>query len=325
MPRSYEAEQELPYCRRFELCGDETVTKPNLFIVGAMKCGTTAWVEYLSTHPDIFFSKLKEPHHFTTDSNWDGQVTNRNDYLKLFDSSGSAKIVGEASATYLFSKTAARNIHAFNPNAKIIIFLRNQEEYLPSRHNQLLNVGAESITDFEAAWRLSGQRNSSNMNAQSHNPRSLDYRAAGMFHSQVERFYTLFPTAQVRVFHFNDWTRNPRETYLAILTFLGLADDGRGEFPPVNQARRQRVKFLGNLVHHPPAWLRKTVLIIKTLTGQSRLGLADKILQLNSRSGGLSCASETLKNEIRNFYSAGNASLESRIWVPSSSDSDAES
>lgn len=37
--------------------------KPNLFIVGAAKCGTTAWVNYLASHPDIFFAKVKEPHH----------------------------------------------------------------------------------------------------------------------------------------------------------------------------------------------------------------------------------------------------------------------
>jgi len=33
--------------------------RPNLFIVGAPKCGTTAWVEYLRTHPDIFFPEIR--------------------------------------------------------------------------------------------------------------------------------------------------------------------------------------------------------------------------------------------------------------------------
>ena len=46
---------------------DKSGPRPNLFIVGAPKCGTTAWVEYLRTHPDIFFPEIKEPHYFATD------------------------------------------------------------------------------------------------------------------------------------------------------------------------------------------------------------------------------------------------------------------
>ncbi len=44
---------------------------PNLFIVGAPKCGTTSLYEYLRQHPQIFFpfstdgySRIKEPNHF---------------------------------------------------------------------------------------------------------------------------------------------------------------------------------------------------------------------------------------------------------------------
>jgi hypothetical protein len=35
--------------------------KPNLFIVGAPKCGTTEWVHYLKSHLDICFPDRKEP------------------------------------------------------------------------------------------------------------------------------------------------------------------------------------------------------------------------------------------------------------------------
>ena len=45
--------------------------KPNLFIVGAAKAGTTALVHYLNQHPIIYFSPIKEPHHFSTDIKWE--------------------------------------------------------------------------------------------------------------------------------------------------------------------------------------------------------------------------------------------------------------
>jgi len=38
--------------------------KPNFFIVGAPKCGTTALHTYLGQHPDIFVSEPKEPNYF---------------------------------------------------------------------------------------------------------------------------------------------------------------------------------------------------------------------------------------------------------------------
>ena len=41
--------------------------KPNLFIIGAPKCGTSALAHYLSEHPKVFFSNPKEPFYLSTD------------------------------------------------------------------------------------------------------------------------------------------------------------------------------------------------------------------------------------------------------------------
>ena len=43
------------------------MTKPNLFIVGAPKCGTTFLYHYLKKHSDIYFPEFKEPHFFGSD------------------------------------------------------------------------------------------------------------------------------------------------------------------------------------------------------------------------------------------------------------------
>ena len=106
--------------------------KPNFFIVGAAKCGTTAWFEYLRTHPDIFLPDQKELPHFCTDYVEEMRIADRSDYLQHFRSASGRKAVGEGSVTYLYSATAAREIRQFNPDAKILIFLRDQEDQLPS-------------------------------------------------------------------------------------------------------------------------------------------------------------------------------------------------
>ena len=41
--------------------------RPNLFIVGAPKSGTTSIYNYLKNHPEVFMSPIKEPHFFAKD------------------------------------------------------------------------------------------------------------------------------------------------------------------------------------------------------------------------------------------------------------------
>src|SRR5580700_10947295 len=41
--------------------------KPNFFIVGAPKAGTTSLYHYLDQHPDIYMSPMKEPCYFASE------------------------------------------------------------------------------------------------------------------------------------------------------------------------------------------------------------------------------------------------------------------
>jgi len=43
------------------------IKKPNFFIVGFAKSGTSALHFLLSQHPDIYMSSVKEPHYFSKD------------------------------------------------------------------------------------------------------------------------------------------------------------------------------------------------------------------------------------------------------------------
>ena len=64
------------------------MNKPNLFIVGAPKCGTTFLYHYLKQHPEIFFPDFKEPHFFGSDLIRKNEAydLNLNEYQKLFNS-----------------------------------------------------------------------------------------------------------------------------------------------------------------------------------------------------------------------------------------------
>ena len=83
---------------------------PNFFIVGGPKCGTTAMVEYLRTHPDVFISEPKEPNYLADDMPGMKYVDTEEEYLNLFKKAGSNKVIGDASIFYMFSKEAIKNI-----------------------------------------------------------------------------------------------------------------------------------------------------------------------------------------------------------------------
>lgn len=292
-------------------------TKPNLFIVGAPKCGTTAWTRYLSSHPRIFFPSIKEPHFFSPDLPPTGpRIDSEREYLDLFASAGNARVIGEASVRYLFSKVAASRIAEFNPGARILIFLRDQADFLRSRHNQLLYGGDEIIADFERAWRLSGRRSEVEPSPVCVDPRLLDYEAWGRFHEQAERYFACFPSDRIRIFHFDDWSRDPRWAYLEILRFLGVEDDGRTDFPVINEAKRHRTDFIVRLVRSPPPIASAALKLARKLTGRPGFGLANLLYRLDSEPGSSSRISPQLREELRSHYSAENQLLESLICRP---------
>ena len=226
---------------------------PNCFIVGAPKCGTTAMYEFLSQHPDVFMSPIKEPYFFGKD------LTNRmrrltsDEYLALFDGAHKEKVVGEASITYLFSSTAAREIHTFNSESRIVIMLRDPVAMMYSLHSQLLFTRVENIRDFESALaaepeRRKGQRIPPDATIVDF----LFYRRFADYVPQVRRYLDIFGRDAVHVILFDEFKADPEGAYHRTLQFLGLDVKFR---PPsfwiVNANRILRNDWLRRFLNRP--------------------------------------------------------------------------
>src|SRR5271156_1339421 len=99
--------------------------KPDFFMVGAPKCGTSAMAHFLGMHPEVFMAR-KEMHFFGQDLRLAPKFYRRDlpAYLAEFEGCAGQARAGEASVWYLFSSQAAREIKAFSPDAGIIIMLR---------------------------------------------------------------------------------------------------------------------------------------------------------------------------------------------------------
>lgn len=99
---------------------------PDVFLIGAPKCGTTALSHWLRDHPELFLPDRKEPHHFSgpfPEDRHKNPVMDPVEYAALYE--GAEGLTIDASTSYLASEKALATIKQLNPAAKIIICLRN--------------------------------------------------------------------------------------------------------------------------------------------------------------------------------------------------------
>jgi hypothetical protein len=243
------------------------------------------------------------------------QVSSEQEYLSLFNAIN-VKVYGEASVLYLYSKLAPQQIFEFNPKAKIVILVRRQEEFLPSFHNQLCLNFQESIGDFQCAWELSGHRTLENIPSACRVEMQLNYKEMGLFYKFSKRYFDVFPQEQIRLFHYDDWVCDPRVLYQEMLTFLGLTDDGRTDFPRVNARSRHRYVSIARFLQQPPWPVKGSVKLLHKSLGVRSLGLAESIERLNRRVDLSQDISDEMKEQIRNYYRADNRLLKPLICRP---------
>jgi hypothetical protein len=227
--------------------------KPDVFIVGAPKCGTSAMDQYLAAHPQVFMAK-KEMHRFGADLQFGAQFYRRDQeaYLAEFASRNGELHAGEASVWYLFSKRAAAEIHAFNPEARIIIMLRDPAEMLYSLYSQFRFDGNEHLATFEEALAAEDDRRAGRrMTRQTYFPQGLVYRETARYTEQVERYFEVFGREQVHVVIYDDLKADVRATYCDVLDFLGVDPTRETDFQVVNGNKTVKHSALRGLLNDP--------------------------------------------------------------------------
>ncbi|MGH7508348.1 MAG: sulfotransferase family protein [Gemmatimonadales bacterium] len=117
--------------------------KPNLFVIGAMKSGTSSLCVHLSEHPAVFMSPVKEPEHF---SRPESVSLRTKQYLRLFRGASNEAYLAEGSTEYTKRPAydgVAERIHAFNPDARLIYVMRDPFARLVSHYRHMTRKGKE--------------------------------------------------------------------------------------------------------------------------------------------------------------------------------------
>ncbi len=196
--------------------------KPNLFIVGFPRSGTTSLHNYLSKHKDIQMSRIKEIAFFSKDfiknkyvlDNWPCPKTNK-EYLSFFKKS-KKRYFGESTPFYIFSNVAASEIYSHNPNSKIIIIIREPLDFLCSMYAWGATKGYEREKNFFDFLNRPVKMKSNSINFKETVFMRTNYSL------YIKRFIKYFPKKNIKIILYDNLKKNPLETYKELLVFLNL-------------------------------------------------------------------------------------------------------
>jgi hypothetical protein len=234
--------------------------RPDFFIVGAFKAGTTSLHDYLGQHPQVFLPFHKEPMYFGADLDARYQKMGEQDYLHLFADARADQRVGEASPWYLYSTTAAAEISAFSPSAQIIVMLRNPVDVMYAQHSQLLFNQREDLADFGAALEAEDERRGGErIPAGALRREALFYRHSVRFAEQLRRYLDVFGPERVHVIVHDDLRDDTAGVVRGTFEFLGVDPTQEVDLGIRNPNRSARLGLVQRLIYRPPGPLRRLV------------------------------------------------------------------
>jgi hypothetical protein len=248
---------------------------PDFFIVGQSKSGTTALADMLREHPTIFIPKLKEPVFLASDLH-DGlwaMVKTRprtlQAYLALFGDARPGQLAGEASTVYLWSQTAAANIVALQPRARVIAILREPASFLRSLHLQMVQSHIETEKDFGRAISLEDERRQGRrIPPDCRWPQALLYSERVRYVEQLERFRAVMAPEQMLLLIYDDFRRDNEATVRQVLRFLDVDSDVRIEPQESNPTVRLRSKRVDELLHATTVGRGPVSRVLKAVTSR---------------------------------------------------------
>lgn len=231
---------------------------PNLFVVGAMKAGTTTLHGMLAAHPAVFMSEPKEPTHFVdgeelravSERAWAaGYWADRARYLDLFSTASSFPVRGESSTAYAKRQNltgVAARIAAFNPEARILYLVRDPVERTLSHYMHAVRWNGEVRTPVRAFRE------------------DPHYVEVSHYAMQIRPYLEQFGRESVHVVTMEELRLAPAATLGAIFRWLGVD-------PDATEVELQHQNRTSTVVRpRGPEWLRRfrTASIVERLKGR---------------------------------------------------------
>lgn len=185
---------------------------PDFFIIGAAKSGTTSLHDYLSKHPALWMSSVKEPCFF--DPNVPAQCHDPDFYHGLFEGARSDQLCAESSTNYTMwpmVQDVPASIARVVPNARLIYLLREPVRrcyaHFQHRHEREVCSGKPYTMTFAEYLEF--------------DPVVAD---ASDYEAQIHRYLEHFPKESLLLLPFERFVGDPVPTLKQVFEFLGIED-----------------------------------------------------------------------------------------------------
>jgi hypothetical protein len=246
--------------------------RPNFFVIGVVKGGTTSLYHYLDQHPEVFVPRIKETNHFAAadinekhflhqyalDVRIDldkyiasgmrepvhiAHVNEPRHYSALFSGVRGQKAVGEVSNSYMICPSAAAAIHRFNPEAKIIAVLRNPVSRAWSQYLMNLRESKTTCSDFLQEVKVDYEVYPKGWGA------NHQYLELGMYAKQLAPYFRLFGESRIHLIYYEAYRQEPAGAMRDLCRFLGIDSNFQFDFTvEKNTASLPRSKALNRFL-----------------------------------------------------------------------------
>ena len=202
---------------------------PEFIVIGAMRCGTSQFYNFLTQHPSVRRAATKEVHYFDRPERFEkGPEWYRKCFPAPPHEDGHRSIAGEATPSYLENPLVPERVFEAVPGVRLIVLLRNPVDRAYSHYHLLARRGfapsfeealkAEQMGLFEGEDDLSEE---ARLFRDSNRP-PTKLLAKGMYVDQLTRWSQFFDEEQLLVLKSEDFYSSTMETLKTVQDFLDL-------------------------------------------------------------------------------------------------------
>lgn len=244
---------------------------PNLFIVGAPKCGSTSLFWYLGDHPEIFASNNKEPNYFIYDSlvrigamktKLKRAIKTEEVYLDLFIDENNEKYIMDGSIFTYFFEDALKKLITLSPDYRAVFIIRNPVDRFISHYKMCVNLGEVKKPLHKFIDNPFGGM-------------AVDMLELGLYGKYIEKAFKVLNSDRVHIIILDDLKNDAKNTLFSLCDFLGIEKVLPGNMDKVflkslGVARNAKVhniyikskffKFLKSAFRKTPIYKLKTVI-----------------------------------------------------------------
>lgn len=189
--------------------------KPNLFIPGFPKSGTSALHSALVGHPEISMGNTKEPHTYS----WDNRFRKKDNFFKKNYKSLTSKYILDSSTSYMVSESALKRIVEDTPDAKFIIIARDPIDRIVSHYNWLSSLKLINKKPLEEI----NEHLNDKFNYKNHYRRNFKaYLDFSLYGEKMSFLSNLTSEKNIQFFTYEDVFSNHKKSLIILSNFLNL-------------------------------------------------------------------------------------------------------